>query len=442
MPNGRILRRGWPRSANVTMAEKFGHKVWLLIIDKIVIGAVIALAIFLYDGYKTKNEREYRDLQAQTLLRIERSTLLKEFLPIIQDNNRDLVTRGYVLRSAVVVGALDADAAFEIGQDFLRLGLSANHYQRILPEMLPDGIGAFSRRGVQIAIDWYDRFEYFPNLDVVFDPWSGSEHLPEGVDFVTEGRILREVLYDNLHKFEDCDCPELYMEHQIPNYLYGLFVLLKTTDRRRAEELSRNDKEALRLLGMVIRMLQSDADGDRVAEKYVEDEFRNAGLTNERGRRADVLLAIMRWASNRSQGLGSAGFTNLLAKVAVGELPEADDGSYYRLQWDAAEALLLAEDGAAEASDEIVFFLESFRQKLTGDLSGDQLHRLSREYVSGKVVRVLVDVLSNISTDYSDQVLRGILELEDEKLQYFPFLREGVERALNEVQVGRETPPN
>ena len=40
--------------------ESFRQKILLLVIDKIAIGALIALAVFIYDHYKTKEAEQFQ----------------------------------------------------------------------------------------------------------------------------------------------------------------------------------------------------------------------------------------------------------------------------------------------------------------------------------------------------------------------------------------------
>lgn len=418
-------------------ADTFKAKLWLLVVDKIVIGAIIAIALFVYDQHKTEDARTHQALQdrkqelreqrqTELQLQFERSRLVKEFLPVIQDPKVDLVTRAYVLRSAVLTESLDAEAAFEIGQDFLRAGLSASHYKRIVSATLPSGIGAFAKRGVQISKEWHDSLGGFPNFDTLFNPVSGVEHLPQDAAFITEGRLLRDVLYENLNALDGCTCPELSVGEQIPAHLFGLFVLLQTSEVRKATELSLRPEKALKLLGMVFRLWQPETDTEAAA--YLEKEFSGAAVSGAHLRRRSVLLEIARVSS-------SPAFTRLLAKIAVGQLPEddaeaKDNSSVYWLRWNAAEALLLAEAGAIDAVPTIVEYLETFREALASAEDHDQRDAVSNKYQSGKIVRVLVSVLRNVSTDESKRTLQGILDQGEDRLRYFPFLKADLEYAL------------
>jgi len=416
-------------------ASTLEEKVLLLVVDKLIIGAIIAIAFVIYDRMTTADSREYQDRQLQIQLQMERAKLLQDFLPVIQDPALDLVTRGYVLRSAVLTESLDAAAAFELGQHFLRSGLEDNHYERIIGATLPNGIGAFSQRGVQIAIDWYETFGRFPRLDVIFDPLSGAENLPSGSEFVVEGRLLRDILYDNLAKLDHCVCPEISSDEQIPEHLYGLFVLLQTSNLTMADELSRSSSKALQLLGMVIRIWQREGYGDQEALDYLEDELSGAAVSEQRFRRAEVLISIIRWISNKPSGLGSRAFVEILAKIAVGKLPldtgtVVEDSDLYWLRWSAAEALVLAEDHAEAALPEIVSFLEDFYRDLAVEMDSERIAAVSTDYNSGKIVRLLVDVVANTNAHSAEDVLRDMLSLGNDKLSYFPFLESNVERAL------------
>src|SRR5262249_12699844 len=156
--------------------------------------------------------------------------------------------------------SIDPDAAFELGQDFLRKGLNSGHFERLISTLLPNGVSAFSRRGVQIAEEWYRAFNFFPNLDAVFNPESGRERLPdkEGA-MVVEARLLRDVLYERLPDFDGCHRPELTNPTDMPACLYGLYVLLRTEDRDKALRASQSKATLIRLIGMTNR-LENNAD--------------------------------------------------------------------------------------------------------------------------------------------------------------------------------------
>ena len=419
-------------------ADTFGGKLCLLAIDKLVIGAIVAAALYFYDQHKTEDSRQYQaqldkyqeareERQSSIQLQFEQARLIREVLPVIQDRNVDRVTRGYLLRSAVLTQSLDAVAAFEIGTDLLRDGLSAHHYKSIMKETLPESIGALAARGVEISREWHETLGYFPNFDIKFNPASGREHLPsENANLITEARLLREFLYTNIHSFQGCQCPELSDETEIPIHLFGLFTLLHTRDLERADKLSISSETSLRLLGMVFRQwLRRDDDLD--ASEYLRGEFMSAGTSDPLYQRAMVLLAILRWISDKHQGFGSPAFATLLAEIAVGNLNAAgtesrEEGDIYWLRWKAAEALLLSGDGAAQGIPIVLKYLNSFGQDLMAANDSSQLRALSTKYDSGKIILVLVSVVGQAGTAEDRKAIRSLLDIEEEKLRNFPFL--------------------
>ena len=430
------------------LADTFRGKLYLLAIDKLVIGAIVAAALYFYDKHKTEDSRQYQaqldqyqeyreKRQSSIQLQFEQARLIREFLPVIQDRSVDRVTRAYLLRSAVLTRSLDAVAAFEIGTDLLRDGLSVHHYNRIMKETLPDSIGAFATRGVEISHEWYEAFGHFPNFDTKFNPASGQEHLPsENAKLITEARLFREFLYTNIHSFESCQCPELSDEEKIPVYLFGLFTLLHTDDLERADKLSISSETSLQLLGMVFRQwLRYESDLD--ASEYLKSEFRGASTSDARYRRAMVLLAILRWISDKHKGFGSPAFAPLLAEIAVGNLNDAgtevrEKGDIYWLQWKAAEALLLSRDRAAQGIPIVLEYLNSFEQDLVAAKDQSELRALSAKYHSGKIIRVFVSVISQAGTAEERRAILSLLDLEEEKLLHFPFLKDELQSVTQE----------
>ena len=91
-----------------TDADSFRGKLYLVLLDKLIIGAVIAVA-FLYYGHRLEVERtELADsrekITAEIQREFERARLAKDLLPLILDKSKDVVARGYVVRSALSTG--------------------------------------------------------------------------------------------------------------------------------------------------------------------------------------------------------------------------------------------------------------------------------------------------------------------------------------------------
>jgi len=63
--------------------ESFKGKTFLLIIDKVIIGAILALCFVIYDQYKDKQACEEKKQSEKIQLAFEQAKMAKEFWPII-----------------------------------------------------------------------------------------------------------------------------------------------------------------------------------------------------------------------------------------------------------------------------------------------------------------------------------------------------------------------
>ena len=61
----------------------------------------------------------------------------------------------------------------------------------------------------------------------------------------------------------------------------------------------------------------------------------------------------------------------------------------------------------------------------------DLLNDLANKYESGKIIRVLIDVLGEQKTSDSNQLLTAMNNIKEDKLRYFPFLKPTIENALD-----------
>lgn len=257
---------------------------------------------------------------------------------------------------------------------------------------------------------------------------------------IREARLLRSVLYEQLSSFDECNCPELNADTEIPAHLYGLYVLMQTTDEDKAFSASQSSADLIQLLGMLNR-------SDQEAHRYLVQEFRQATRSENRMRRARVLLAIMTQSGRSSTFLARIAVGDLIRgqesvdeadvywlRLGVGDLirgqESVDEADVYWLRFEAAEGLRAMEAISPNASVTIASFLSEFAEKLNAANTTDELNRLAGEYASGKIVRSLVAAIAESQSDSSRAALRRTLEAGEDKLRHFPFLRHELERAL------------
>ncbi|TAK09461.1 hypothetical protein EPO44_01255, partial [bacterium] len=251
--------------------ESFRGKLYLLAIDKIVIGAIIAAALVAYDRFCTIEVRNLEAKAATIQLTFERARLAKEFLPFITNRKEDVIARGYTLREAVRTGSIDADAAVEIGRQILEDGIPDDHFRRVMVVALPDGASAISRRGVELSAGWrkVDNTPFTPTS--TFNPVSGRENIPkEFAALVREGRLWRSVLVEGLSGVSGTTCGSLQDGSKLPSMLYGLFVLMKPGSQPEAIELSQSPCRGVSLIGQLSRVLFSGRDGEAVRRVSAE----------------------------------------------------------------------------------------------------------------------------------------------------------------------------
>ena len=178
---------------------------------------------------------------------------------------------------------------------------------------------------------------------------------------------------------------------------------------------------------MILRLRINEQDQE--ALDFLERELTQSTASIEGMRKAQVVIAILRWTSSPS-------FSLTLAKVATGTLaaPEGnpkEESEAYWLRWNAAEALMLLGEGATGGVPTVIDHVEEFRSAISMASGSNELAELSQRYQSGKVLRVLIDALANAPTPESEIALRNVLDIGEEKLRYFPFLYADVKRALD-----------
>ena len=81
--------------------ESMKGKFFLIVADKLVIGAILALAFYAYDWWKTNETRTYNQIIQNTQDDFKRAEFTKELLPIVLDKSQEITTRIEVLGSLI-----------------------------------------------------------------------------------------------------------------------------------------------------------------------------------------------------------------------------------------------------------------------------------------------------------------------------------------------------
>ncbi len=99
--------------------ETFRGKLYLLLVDKVVIGALIAVALLVYDQWKTHEVRVYTAAQEEAQRAFSRAEYVKQLVPIVLDSKQDILYRAHSLRALVETHSIDANSAVPFAQKLL-----------------------------------------------------------------------------------------------------------------------------------------------------------------------------------------------------------------------------------------------------------------------------------------------------------------------------------
>lgn len=99
--------------------KSFRGKFYLLVIDKLVISAVIALALAMYDIWKTEDSRRYDEARQETDLAFRRAEYVQNLVPIVLDPATGVLVRSEVLSALVDTESISPESAVGFAQQLL-----------------------------------------------------------------------------------------------------------------------------------------------------------------------------------------------------------------------------------------------------------------------------------------------------------------------------------
>jgi len=424
--------------------DSFKGRIILLVIDKIVIGAVIATAFVAYDRFRTTEARRIENNTARIQLQFERARLAKEFLPFITNRKEDVIARGYALREAARTGSIDADASVQIGRQLLSDGISDEHFKRVMVVVMPDGMRAITRLGAEMASDWRNRTGTSFTPTSQFNPVSGVEHIPpEDASVVREARLWRSVLLEGT---AGRSCEDLNDNARLATTLYGLFVLVQPPSQTDAINLTQSPCRGIRLVGSLTRVLFARGSGRLSGRDEQAVDLVASDLGHDRKSLANIRLARVILQLLLEFGPPSGPIALPVAQILVE--PRSPQDSHpgvaeapYWLQWQAADVLQSMLQGPGTTDDErlqsiraaepaLLPFLARFSVALQNADNDRRLDDISSEYEDGKLVRRIVDLVGVSHSAEARGSLEKLAAVGENKLRYFPFLEEDVRRAL------------
>lgn len=441
--------------------DSFRGKVYLLVLDKLVIGAVLACAFVVYDRWKVSGDRRYEETGKRVQLDFERAKLVKEFVPAISNPSTDVVTKAYLIRAAAVTGAVDQETAIELGRSLIPAGIEESHFRRVMAAAMPGGVPAVARHATAMATKWQQTHEGPFGPNAAFNPESGREHIPEEIRAdVIEARLWRAVILDALPKIDGSFTP-LQAPGDLSLSFFGLYVIMNPGDQLEAIDFSHSLSRGISAVGNVRRVFFDPSDREAAAgltRELVQDHASLATIAY-----ANSLIAVLSTYGPPRGGDVSVALAQVMTEPMPPNASPSVRSAHYWLQWRAGELLdrmrIAAQDiedrlrkvnpkakpfawaGVRPAESILVANLRSFAEDLKRASGDDELNRISTRYESGKLVRRMVVLLGGIRSPATLEVLRTLMALGQEKLRHFPFLEEDVKRTIEKVEADSTTVP-
>ena len=148
-----------------------GGRLFLLVVDKLFIGAILAGAFVVFDIWKTDDTREYNQIIQQRQDDFKRAEFTKELLPIALDGTQHISIRIEVLGSLIRTQSVYEDSAFDIALSILREGKLAREGSLLSDSQL---VTSFARMLSPIIPD------ILPQIVEAYGKYSSGENAPVG----------------------------------------------------------------------------------------------------------------------------------------------------------------------------------------------------------------------------------------------------------------------
>ena len=281
------------RNKSTVDPESFRGKLYLLVIDKIVIGGMIAVAFVVYSCVQTVDTRRYDEARREVDLGFKRAEYVKELVPIAIDQNGDVLVRAQALTALIETGSISSQSAVSFAQrlllsDLLGRGRTATYVNpgndevreysfssntvdeillvpmiKVMPMGLPFVIAEYTetveqRRALTSQTPGY--FEQSRILNATSGFWI---------------RLFRETV----SRFKDSDLALIDSEDYLAQNLADVKAIVPTLSRYDAEEWFKRENRALKIIG-ALHLVRS-RDTPRSAVAFLSSEMNpNHGMTS------------------------------------------------------------------------------------------------------------------------------------------------------------------
>lgn len=467
--------KNWVTNLLATDAESFKGKLSLLILDKLLIGMIVALAFVAYDRYRTGDQRRFErdmasraheleaersaneaarmDRSASIQREFERARLARDLLPLVLDESSDVVARGYVLSSALTAGLVDPAATVEVAATLREQGLPDSHVRRLVSVAMPGGLGAIARHGNRLRSEWVEGGEHPSHAVHPPDAPTLSASLQStGMERVLWASAIRE----SLPRIDESQERAVVTRDFLVGNLDGLYFLLNEGSSTVAGDLFRSPSRTLRLIGALHSLINNWGPTPEAAA-YLEAELASLDLSQaEDLAYARTLVDVLGQFGEGPRPQGHGGMAPQVAAHLAGLL--VDDSFIHRVPWIANDAppeersLWLSEEPAAdahssiqyaagellwrmggnarEAEETLIAFVDTLARDVSEAKGSKELSYLSSQYGSYSV-RFAISTLGNIDSPSSRAAIKKVQALGNDALSAFEGIRmelEGIEQ--------------
>lgn len=411
--------------------DSFKGKVLILIIDKLVIGAVLALAFFIYDQYKDERARVERIESQNIQLDFERAKMAKEFWPIIMDSKNDIVVRGYTLRSAIMSKAIEPNTGLEVAYKLYREGLNGDDFTIICKAALPEGTPALLKCAKNLTQEYLS----IQNPDGTLNQPDSVVNLADYLNRIDKfKKSFRLILEESIQEKGIESFKILDEQNFLADNIAALYFIFKSERVEDHMKLANNKLNGLRLVSSLNRMFFDPNDLDAI--RFIESEFNKDYHQISNIKYAfSIIEVINKYRINKIHGDISSSIAKIaidtsfsLTKTTVEN--QIAKSYHYGLKWDAANFLLSTmqldvrynKESVLNVQEIIINYLMNFKDELQKAKSEEELNELDSKYEGGKIIRVLFEVIDSSKTDKSIELTKSFETVSAEKLRYFPFL--------------------
>lgn len=224
--------------------DSFRGKVFLLAIDKVVIGALLALAFAGYSWWTKTETRTYEARLRETDLGFRRAEYVKELVPLVVDSELDLFARAQALIALIETRSVGDKNALGLAERLLRSGLVRSDYPENLmwhrDHPVLDALEGRMPAALESLLQHY-MVSMAPDEDHPLPNRTRSEDIEE---------FWSELFFRALDRHQDPQLTALNSDAFLSNYLWVMDRLLDRTllGNGKAKEWFARDPKGLRIL--------------------------------------------------------------------------------------------------------------------------------------------------------------------------------------------------